>query len=385
MELNNNITLQEINVKEFKEKLYQDYHRIFPEDERKPLSLIRDNYNKGYTKIIAIIHDAVIVGFMLLNRVKENGYAILDYLAILPQYRNQSLGTKAIKLLIEQEKNSNGIFVEIEKIGLGKTEEENLYREKRKSFYENVGFKKMRYDLFLFDVIYTPYIVSNIHLDEEHIVNQLLEIYETTVGKERIQKNCKFIHNLIFEELSKEILEIAAKTQYEIFPNASGYAVYKSKVEGTRKSFYVSYVAYFEDKPVGVIGLYEIPKYKDTAWLSWFGIMKEHRRMGFGRQMLDFIIRVAKQNNKKFLRLYTFEIWNNEAQKFYQKNMDIGEYYYNEQESKTQIYDGKPKIFSLSLCNEKVEPWNNKFINISEDEDTHEKSIIMMKKDGIII
>lgn len=63
--------------------------------------------------------------------------------------------------------------------------------------------------------------------------------------------------------------------------------------------------------------------------------------------------------------------------------MDIGEYYYNEKEFK-DIFEGNPKIFRISLCNEKVELWNNRFINISEDEDSHEKSVIMMKQDGII-
>ena len=55
----------------------------------------------------------------------------------------------------------------------------------------------------------------------------------------------------------------------------------------------------------------------------------------------------------------------------------------NEREYK-DIFEGKPKIFSISLCDEKVELWNNKFINISKDEDSHEKSIRMMKEDGII-
>ena len=92
---------------------------------------------------------------------------------------------------------------------------------------------------------------------------------------------------------------------------------------------------------------------------------------------------MAKALNKKYLRLYTFEIWNSEAQVFYKRNMDLGEYYYNEKEHK-DIFEGKPKIFSISLCDEEVELWNNKFINISEDEDSHEKSILMMKEDGII-
>ena len=91
-----------------------------------------------------------------------------------------------------------------------------------------------------------------------------------------------------------------------------------------------------------------------------------------------------KRYNKKYLRLYTFEIWNKEAQNFYKKNMDLGEYYYNEKEQK-EIFEGKPKIFSISLCDDKVDLWNNKFIDISADEDSHEKAIQMMKEDGIII
>ena len=44
--------------------------------------------------------------------------------------------------------------------------------------------------------------------------------------------------------------------------------------------------------------------------------------------------------------------------------MDLGEYYYNEKEQK-EIFEGKPKIFSISLCDDKVDLWNNKFIDIS--------------------
>ena len=72
------------------------------------------------------------------------------------------------------------------------------------------------------------------------------------------------------------------------------------------------------------------------------------------------------EHNKKYLRLYTFEIWNETAQEFYKRNMDIGEYYFNEKEYE-EISKGKPKIFSISLCDEKVELWDNEFINTPEE------------------
>lgn len=377
------IELKNVGIDEFENDVYSYYLDIFPEDERKPLKLIKSSYEKNYTKIIEVLYKNEVAGFMLLNRIKDNGYAVLDYFAILPQYRNNKIGTEALQILLSQEKKSRGIFVEIEKIGFGKDIEDNLLREKRKNFYERIGFKKLSSDLLLFDVIYTPYLFANTEDDEDTVISEIFDIYETIIGKERIRRNYKVIKELRFEELNKDNIKIAAKLQYEIFPTSSAYSVYKSKITGERKGLYIGYIAYMDDIPIGVTGIYEIPEYSDTVWLSWFGLKKEYRKLGYGKQIFDHTAQMAKALGKKYLRLYTFEIWNNEAQTFYKRNMDLGEYYYNEKEHK-DIFEGKPKIFSMSLCNEKVDLWNNKFINISEDEDSHEKSVIMMKEDGVI-
>ena len=187
------IKLEEIDIKEFKEDIYIHYVEAFPEEERKPFSLIKNTYDRGYMKLIKILNNDSLLGFMILNRIKNNGYAVLDYFAILPQYRNKGFGTKALKLLLEKEKNSSGIFIEIEKVGLGINNEDNLIREKRKKFYEEIGFKKLKFDLLLFGVIFMPYIFSNIDINEEKIIKEILNIYESICGKESIEQNCKII------------------------------------------------------------------------------------------------------------------------------------------------------------------------------------------------
>lgn len=187
------IKLKNIDINEFKNEIYRYYLEIFPKEERKPLELIQSSYEKGYTKIIEILYENKITGFMLLNSLKNKGYAILDYLAILPQYRNNKIGTRALKILQEQEKENSGIFVEIEKVGLGRDIGENLLREKRKNFYEKLGFKKLNFDLLLFDVVYTPYLFSNIEDNENVIIDEIFNIYEAISGKERIKQNCKVI------------------------------------------------------------------------------------------------------------------------------------------------------------------------------------------------
>ena len=187
------IKLEEIDIKEFKEDIYMYYVEAFPEEERKPFSLIKNTYDRGYMKLIKILNNDSLLGFMILNRIKNNGYAVLDYFAILPQYRNKGFGTKALKLLLEKEKKSSGIFIEIEKVGLGINNEDNLIREKRKKFYEEIGFKKLKFDLLLFGVIFMPYIFSNIDINEEEIIKEILNIYESICGKESIEQNCKII------------------------------------------------------------------------------------------------------------------------------------------------------------------------------------------------
>ncbi len=378
------IELKYIGMNQFKKEVYLYYLEIFPEEERKPIELIQYSYEKQYTKIIEILHKNKLVGVMLLNTVKDKGYAILDYLAILPQYRNNNFGTQALKILLEQEKENRGVFIEIEKVGLGKNKKENIQREERQKFYEKLGFKKLNFDLWLFDVIYTPYLFSNYEDDENIIIDEILKIYKSISGEKRINENCKIIKKLRFEEINNDNIKIGAKLQYEIFPTSSAYLFYKAKVTGKCKDLYEAYIAYVENEPIGVTGIYEIPGYSDTVWLSWFGVKKEYRKLGYGKQILNYTIDVAKRYNKKYLRLYTFEIWNKEAQNFYKKNMDLGEYYYNEKEQK-EIFEGKPKIFSISLCDDKVDLWNNKFIDISADEDSHEKAIQTMKEEGIII
>ena len=192
-------------------------------------------------------------------------------------------------------------------------------------------------------------------------------------------------NKIMFKKLNKDNIVDAALTEYEIFPNSCAYLTYKKEINNQNDGWFVTYIAYLENSPIGIVGLYENPKYKRTAWLSWFGLKKEYRGLGYGQKMFDFIIEIAKENNMKELRLYTFEIDNASAQPFYRKNMDLQEDYYNELEDDSyNIWSGKPKTFSKSLTDEKIPAWDNKFIDITGDEEDNIKGIKLMRKDGVI-
>jgi len=63
-----------------------------------------------------------------------------------------------------------------------------------------------------------------------------------------------------------------------------------------------------KDEIIGLTGIYsEEGDSDDMCWLGWFCIDKEYRRQGLSKKLLDFSIERAKQLNKKYLHLYTYD------------------------------------------------------------------------------
>lgn len=168
---------------------------------------------------------------------------------------------------------------------------------------------------------------------------------------------------LRFEEVTKENLEIAVKVQNEIFPLEDGRDNYIEGIENNpyRKEM-INFIAYREEEPVGVVGLYSYNEYPSDAWLSWFGILKNFRNNGYGSAMFNFFEELARKKGYTAVRVYTsdeFDI----AIKLYQNKGMISERYSNELEC-SEINE-ETIIFSKSLINKKVTLWNNKFLELT--------------------
>jgi len=187
--------LIKVNIEEFKENIYIEYEKLFPELERKSYNRIKETYDKGIADIFEIIVENNIVGFIIANHIENNPYIQLDYFAIFEKYQNKGYGTKALKMLKEVYKEYIGIFIEIEKVGLGESREENQVREKRESFYNNIGFIKLDFDLDLFTVIYSAHMLYSNPKEtyNENIKRDIYEFYTTILGEARANKHCKII------------------------------------------------------------------------------------------------------------------------------------------------------------------------------------------------
>lgn len=107
---------------------------------------------------------------------------------------------------------------------------------------------------------------------------------------------------LRYEKINKNNVIEAAKIQYKIFPNSSAYSKYLNELKDN-KELPISFLVYENNNPIGVVGLYDMPEYKDTIWLSWFGVLEEYRFKGYGTQIFNDIIQIAKEYNKKFFEI----------------------------------------------------------------------------------
>jgi GNAT superfamily N-acetyltransferase len=108
---------------------------------------------------------------------------------------------------------------------------------------------------------------------------------------------------LRYEKISENNIRVASKIQYEIFPNSSAYLKYLKEIQNKTLDLPVDFLIFENDIPIGVVGLYEISKYKDTIWLSWFGVVEDYRYKGYGSQIFEDIINEAKKIQQRFLKI----------------------------------------------------------------------------------
>lgn len=168
-----------------------------------------------------------------------------------------------------------------------------------------------------------------------------------------------------FRKITKDNLEIACKVQNEIFPEEDARANFIEQINNDPYRKELDYnIVYYENIPVGVTGIYSYYEYPDTAWLGWFGILKKFRNKGLGEVTLDKTISLAKEKGYKTFRIYTDE-FATAAHKLYEKKGMIKELY-DRSDDKDEYFIADIYIYSLSLTNLKIEPWNNKFLGLKE-------------------
>lgn len=122
------------------------YNEAFPENERKPFSLILQKCHTGHMEILKVEDDShKFVGLVIM--VLYDDLALLDYFAISPTVRNSGYGSHVLECLNERYAGKR-LIIEIEdpEIPSDNTPE----RIRRKAFYLKNGMTIMSFKVNYF-------------------------------------------------------------------------------------------------------------------------------------------------------------------------------------------------------------------------------------------
>ena len=167
---------------------------------------------------------------------------------------------------------------------------------------------------------------------------------------------------LLYYEITNENLDIAINIQNTIFPDYSAKVNYIEAIKKITNNKY--YLLSDGREYVGITGIYSYIIDPESAWLGWFGILEEYRNKGYGRQALLIYEKMAMEKGYRYARLYTDKYDNDMALHFYRSNDYIFEDYLNEEDSASLRFP--ILIGSKALDGSKVEPWNNRNIELTE-------------------
>lgn len=129
----------------------------FPPEEVKPLEKIEALWDMGAYQAIGIYNEDKgneLAGYAFLAFAPDCRWFLLDYYAILEDYRNSGVGGLFLQKIRELMCAYDGILIETEDVAFAQTAEERQLREKRDRFYERNGVVKTRVTSEVYGVRY---------------------------------------------------------------------------------------------------------------------------------------------------------------------------------------------------------------------------------------
>lgn len=129
------------------DRAMQIYSSSFPPVETKPVNKVEKMLlnDKDY-HLFVMVKDGSVIGISLLYVFKKLRSGLLDYMAIIPEFRGQGIGTELFRRTLNRFKrmcpNSIGLFLEVQKEDVDDLIERRI-RKNRIRFYRGLGAKKV--------------------------------------------------------------------------------------------------------------------------------------------------------------------------------------------------------------------------------------------------
>ena len=125
--------LIELNQEQVKGVYHTYMEKDFPDNERKPLSMLLEGMDQGKYQCLALGHETELLGYAVMAVLGDD--YLLDYLAVCDGKRNQGYGEILLKLLADKYEQAQSLIGEVEDPRYAADSEERRLRERRLHFY----------------------------------------------------------------------------------------------------------------------------------------------------------------------------------------------------------------------------------------------------------
>lgn len=170
--------------------------RHFPQDEIKPLKSIYRMWDMGAYRALGMYEKKAdglqLIGYAFFAMAEDCGLLLLDYLAIVEDYRGQGMGSIFLQEMKKRLKTYRGILIETEDIECAGDEEAYRIRQKRDSFYGQNGALRTGIKSVIYGVHYA---IWNFPLasaaSRRECAESLADIYKIVIPGEKYDKFVK--------------------------------------------------------------------------------------------------------------------------------------------------------------------------------------------------
>lgn len=185
-------SIKEISL-DMTKNIYDEYiNEYFPKGEVKPFSHIERMWNDGCYSALALYDDEndKVAGFAFFANSKESRHILLDYLAVVKEYRCMGLGGIFLNGMREYVKGYEGILIETEDVDMAENEEQLNERTRRNAFYKGNNAQQTGIHACVYGVDYS---IWNVPLDKETDVKKccesLQDIYKEIAPGKRYEEH----------------------------------------------------------------------------------------------------------------------------------------------------------------------------------------------------
>ena len=184
--------LRRMDESEIRQLYSRSLVRDFPADELKSLSAILSLYHRGEYDVLGAYESEAMVAYALVFRPTDDSVALLDYLAVEPEYRSRGVGSELLgNLRIHYAATAEALMIECER---PQTAPDQSQARKRIEFYTRAGAVLTEVCIWLFGVEYSILFIPCGHSTPAFdCAKRMLGLYRQMLPEELYVSNVKLI------------------------------------------------------------------------------------------------------------------------------------------------------------------------------------------------